>query len=59
LSDLDIDNHSILENIKNDTINVDLKSFDLNDKFGVCMVDVNSGSDTRVLVKKVLDWDQK
>jgi len=59
LSDLEIDFNSILENIKNDTINVDLKSFDLSDKFGVCMVDVNSGSDTRVLVKKVLDWDQK
>jgi phosphomevalonate kinase len=59
LSDLEIDINSILENIKNDTINVDLKSFDLGDKFGVCMVDVNSGSDTRVLVKKVLDWDQK
>ena len=48
-----------MENIKNDTIYVDLKSFDLGDKFGVCMVDVNSGSDTWVLVKKVLEWDQK
>lgn len=47
-----------MEDIKNNLINVNLKRFELNDKFGVCMVDVDDGSDTRVLVKKVLEWDQ-
>lgn len=25
----------------------------------MCMVDIDSGSDTRVLVKKVLEWEAK
>jgi phosphomevalonate kinase len=33
--------------------------FSLPENLGLCLVDVNSGSDTRVLVKKVLAWDKE
>eukprot|EP00355_Strombidium_rassoulzadegani_P008793 CAMPEP_0168620644 /NCGR_PEP_ID=MMETSP0449_2-20121227/7256_1 /TAXON_ID=1082188 /ORGANISM="Strombidium rassoulzadegani, Strain ras09" /LENGTH=101 /DNA_ID=CAMNT_0008661681 /DNA_START=827 /DNA_END=1132 /DNA_ORIENTATION=+ len=36
-----------------------LKEFSLPDCLGLCLVDVNSGSDTKVLVKKVLEWEKK
>ena len=32
--------------------------FNLPDNIGLCLVDVNSGSDTRVLVKEVLKWEK-
>ena len=25
---------------------------------GICLVDIDSGSDTRVLVKKVMEWEK-
>lgn len=35
----------------------DVQPFSLAADLGLCLIDVASGSDTRVLVKKVLQWD--
>ena len=35
-----------------------MKRVQLPDNLRICMVDVDSGSDTRVLVKKVLEWEK-
>ena len=33
--------------------------FSLPDRAGLCLIDVNSGSDTRVLVKEVMKWERE
>lgn len=35
-----------------------MKRVQLPANLGMCMVDIDSGSDTRVLVKKVLEWEK-
>lgn len=40
-----------------DTFDFKLRSHKVSQKaFKLCLIDVNSGSDTKLMVKKVLDW---
>lgn len=36
-----------------------LRPLDLGSQLDICLIDVSSGSDTRVMVRQVLDWSTK
>ena len=38
------------------TFDFELKPFKIREGYELCLIDVNSGSDTVIMVKKVLEW---
>jgi phosphomevalonate kinase len=56
----DLEKSQVLNLIKEFKASFDYKytPFNLPSNFELLMIDVNSGSDTKVLVKQVMDWEK-